>query len=198
MANLTIPVTKAKATLTIDTDVVPDAYYQEALAQGFKALINGGATKITKETYPDEEELKAKALETARARVQAMYEGKLKLGRSAKSDSTKVPGEVMTEARRLARDLVKQALKDAGHRISHYSSTEITIQANAVIAANPEIIEQAAANIEARKTKKPVIDIAAIKEDPAKVGAANAKKAAAKAGPLSAKQAAKVAPRVTH
>jgi hypothetical protein len=56
--------------------------------------------------------------------------------------SDKVPREVMTEARRIARNLVKAQLKQAGVKISYVESSEITKVAT-LSAADPSILEQA-------------------------------------------------------
>lgn len=199
MAELNIPVVKGKGSVPIDTDAVPENYYKEALLQGFKTIVNGGMSKITKETYPVPEELAAAAMEVAHSRVAAMMEGKLKLGRSA---APKGPsGAVMTEARRLARQLVKDTLRAQGHKVSHYSSGDITEAANAVIAdltGKPgDLIAMAEVNLASRGKVELKIDLGkVISEDPKLVAKAEEAKILKKAkGPISAKQAGKVAPR---
>lgn len=201
MSNLTIPVTKGKGSVTIDTEAVPETYYVEALRQGFKVIVNGGASKITKPAIETEEDMAkyhAAAMAKAEERVLAMLAGELKLGRSAGA-TTKVAGAVMTEARRLARDLVKAALKKAGLKQSHYSSSEITQAANAMIAENADLITMAEANIAARGKISAPFDPSTLHADPKLVAAAEEKKLAGKAkGVISSKQAGKVAPRASH
>ena len=199
MTILSIPVTKAKAAIDIDTDQVHETMYAAALKEGLKTLVNGGMSKVTKETYPNAEELKAKAWEIAQARALQLIDGSLKLGRSI---ATKGPsGAVMTEARRLARDLVKAALKAQGLKVSHYESSEITRAANAMIEQDSGLITMAEANIAARgKVSAPFDPATMIHPSQKLVEAAEeakAKKAANKV-PLSAKQAGKVAPRASH
>lgn len=194
MAELKVPITKGKASVTINTDDIPDAVYQEALLQGLKVLLNRGASKITKETYPADAELQAAAMAKAQEQVELVRTGKIKF--TGQKASAKASGAVMTEARRLARNLVKDALKQAGHKISHYEAAEITKAANALLDQDASILETAKANLEARSAKPIAIDVSAlVQESPklvAKAAKAAAEKKAAKAGQLSATQAGKV------
>lgn len=196
---LTIPVVKSKGTVQVDTGTIPVEYYKEALAQGLKVIVNGGASKINKETYTDPKELMAAAQALAEERVAQMMAGTLKLGRKAAA-SGKTPHVVMTEARRLARDLVKTAMKNAGLRLSHYKSSEITEAANAMIAQDASLIKMAEANIEARGKLHVPFDPSKIHADPGLVAKAEKEKAekASRKVPLSALQAGKPAPRASH
>jgi hypothetical protein len=198
MAILNIPVTKAGKPIAVDTDTdLPDSMYTLALQEGLKVLLNKGMSKITTaklegaELEAAKEAAYAKGLEN----FEAVKAGKVKSGRAAKTtaDGKKVTGIVMTEARRLAKEVVKNEIKAAGMKISHVEASEITKAANALIEADPSFIEQATANIEARAAVKSKVDISAlIHESPKLVQAAEARKAKA---PLSAKQAGKAAPR---
>ncbi len=191
MANLQIPVTKSKGTVEIDTDNLPDAVYKEALLQGLKVLVNRGMSKITKDTYTTPEELTAAAQAKAEENVIAIKEGNIKFSGGAKVK--KASGAVMTEARRVARNLVKDAIKAAGMKVSHVEASEITKAANALIETDPTIIEMAKTNLEARE-KVPVAAaiIAGIPISEKLVKASEARKAKDQ---LSAKQAGKVKPR---
>lgn len=190
MAVLNIPVTKGKATVEIDTDSIPEEVYKEALIQGLKVLVNRGTSKITATTYPNGEELKSAAMEAATAQVEAIKTGKIKFSGGAKT--AKASGAVMTEARRLARNLVKDEMKRQGIKISHVEASEITKAANALLAEDPTLIETAKANLEERAKVPVKINVSAIPISDKKVKAAEAKKAKDQ---LSAKQAGKVAPR---
>lgn len=189
---ITVPVVKGKGTIEIDTSMLPDEVYREALLQGLKVLANRGTSKVTKTTYPKDDELKVKAMEVAEAQKTAMYEGKIKLTGGAKA-SGKVTGAEKTEAMRLARNLVKDELKRQKLKISHIAASDITAAAKLVLEEKPELYDMARANL-ADREKTPVgIDLSAvIKIDPKKKAAAEKKAAeakAAKAGQLSAKQA---------
>ena len=192
-AVLNVPITKSGKTVEINTDDLPDTVYQEALLQGLKVLANRGMSKITKVTYPAADELKDAAQAKALANVEDIKAGKIKFSGAKKA---KTSGAVMTEARRLAKNLVKDGIKEAGGKISHYEAKEITAAANELLndaEQGPVLVAQAEANL-AERAKTPIkVNVSAIKISPKKVAAAEAKKAEKK--PLSAKQAGKVAPR---
>lgn len=195
---LAIPVVKAGkgATLDVDLEKVPDKYYQEALKQGLKVIVNGGSTKINKEAYPDEAELHAAAMAKAKERVAAMIAGDLTLRGATKSAGASQA--VMTEARRIARELVKSQIKAAGHKISHYGAAAITEAANSILEAQPDLIKLAEKNLAERGGQKITVALN-LKEDPklvAKAEKIKAEKAAKKVPPgvLSAAQAGKVQP----
>lgn len=190
---LRIPVVKAKHYVEVKTgpDHLPEHVYREALALGLKQLVNRGQTKITKEAYPDGEKLRAAAMEKAEETLAAMYSGKIRVvgGKAA----GKVPGVVMTEARRLARAAVKEALKQSGVRVSLVEASEITKAANALIATDPSYITMAEEEIEKRAAKKVEIDLSGIQISQKKLKAQEAKKAekvlsAAKAGQVAARK----------
>ena len=184
--------------VTVDTSKLPDDVYREALMQGLKAIAERAMSKITKEAYPDEAERKAAIKAKAEANIQDMYDGKTKItGRAAVK---KASGAVMTEAMRLARNLVKDAMKANKIKISHVKASEITSAAKALIESDPSIVVKAEENLKAREATPIKINIASlIHTDPALVAKDEAKKAAKAAekaaGPISAKQAGKVAPR---
>lgn len=193
---MSIAVTKSGNSVDVDTSKLPDDVYREALLQGLKVLINRGMSKVTKEALPDDAARKAEADHLAGVNVEKLYSGDVKLT-GAKAKSAKASGAVMTEARRLAKNLVKDAMKANGIKISHVAASEITKAANALLEADPSIIDTATKNLADREKTPVAIDITKlIHTDPALVAKAEAKKAADKANrPLSAKQAGKVAPR---
>lgn len=193
---LMVPVTKAKGSIEIDTGMLPEHVYREIIIQGCKVLLNRGMTKLTKEAYPDADLLKAAAMEKAEETLQNMYDGKIRIMGGAKSD--KVPREVMTEARRIARALVKDGLKRAGVKISYVESSEITKAANVLLADQPQILEQAREEVErrAQASAKVKIDVKAIPISEKRKAAAEAAAAAKKADKtLSAAKTGKIATR---
>lgn len=185
-----VPVVKAKEAMQVNTGKLPEHVYRAVLDLGLKALLNRGMTKITKEAFPDPEELKAEALKVAKQNLENMYAGKIRMVGGAKSD--KVPGVVMTEARRIARTLVKEEMKRLHIKVSHVEAKEITKLANQLIAQEPWIIAQATEEIEKRGSKRVKIDVTTIPISQKKVEA-QAKKKAEKV--LSATQAGMVAAR---
>lgn len=196
MAMLTIPVTKAKSSVEIDSEKLPQDVYEEALKLGLKELVNRGMSKETKAAHNgDEAKLAASTLKIAEKNVEKIYASEIKFaGKKVKSD---VSREVMTEALRLAKNLVKDGIKAAGMKISHVKPTEITTAAKALLAEDASLTEQAKVNLEERAKTPVKLDIKAlIKEDPTLVAkAADAAAKKKKDKPLSAAQAGKVKPR---
>jgi hypothetical protein len=192
---ITIALKNGAGTVNVDTANLPDDVYREALMQGLKAIAERAMSKITKEAYPDEAERKAAIHAKAEANIADMYAGKIKITGQARAK--KASGAVMTEAMRLARNLVKDAMKVSKIKINHVKASEITATAKALLEQDPSILTTAEANLAAREATPAKIDIASlIKVDPTLVAKDEAKKAKAKAHkPLSAKQAGKVAPR---
>lgn len=186
----TIPVTKAKASIDIAVDDVPDDVYKEALLLGLKELVNRGMSKITvaKLEGAELEKAKAAALAQAQKNVEAIKTSNIKFaGKKAKSGES---AAVMTEALRLAKNLVKDEIKRAGGKISHYKASEITLAAKELLAQDESLVAQAKINLEEReKTPVKVNIMALVKEDPELVKKAEAKKAEKKVAGLSAKQA---------
>ena len=181
--------------MEVDTALVPLEVYREALMQGFKQIAERGMSKITKANIPDEDKRKAEIKLKAEANIADMYAGKTKI--TGQPKAKKASGAVMTEAMRLARNLVKDAMKLNKIKISHVKASEITAAAKALIESDPSIVETAKANLEVREATPLKIDVTKlIHTDPELVRKDEAKKAKAKAEkPLSAKQAGKVAPR---
>lgn len=192
MAMLQIPITKGKSTVEIDSDKLPEDVYREALIQGLKVLANREQSKITKETYPDADELKAAAMSKATEMVEKIMTSKIKFSGGAKV--AKASGAVMTEAMRLARNLVKDEIKRQRLKISHFEASEITKAAKELLTDDPSLIETAKANLEARQAVPVKINVSAIPVSEKKVKAAEAKKLAAKST-LSKTQAGKTAVR---
>jgi len=189
---VSVMITKGKATVTFNTATLPDHIYTAALALGLKELANKGMSKITKVLYENPEELKAAAMAQAQKNVEAINAGTIKIP-GQKASSSKVPGPVMTEAMRVARSIVKAAIVAGGGKVSHTAAKDITIAAKAYLASEegPAIIEAASAAL-AERAKTPdslKSIISAIPVSEAKVKAAEAKKAKDQ---LSAKQAGKV------
>jgi hypothetical protein len=160
-------------------------------------------TKVTKALVPNDAQRQAEAIAIAEKQLEAVYAGKIRMTGGVK---VKVAtGEINTEAMRLARIIVKDEIKAAGGKVSHYAGSEITKAAKDLLAADATIVEQAKANIDARKAQKPkvAIDVSKIAVSAKKVAEAEAKKVADKAKrdaakadkPLSAKQAGKTAVR---
>lgn len=143
------------------------------------------------------DELKAAkelALEKANENLQMLKEGKLEI-KSASSPKASAPRNVMTEARRIAKEIVKNQLRANNITISHVEPKVITAAANKMLEgpSGAEIIEQATTNVAAREAKAPKLDLKAlgIEVSPKLVAKAEKAKAERKTQ-LSATQAGKV------
>lgn len=195
MAKLQVPVSKGKGVVEFDTETLPDAVFREAMIQGLKVLLNRGMTKIVKGGYASEDAYHEAAMAKAQENAANINAGKIRI-MGAKAD--KASGKAMVEARRIARAMVKDELKKAGVKVSYIEASEITKAANALIAADPTILEKAKAAIaereaEASQLGSALTDIAkAIPVSEKRKAKAEAEQAKAKA--LSAAQAGKTKP----
>jgi hypothetical protein len=192
---VTIALKNAAGNVEVDTAKLPDDVYREALMQGLKVIAERGMSKITKANIPDEATRRGEIKAKAEANVQDMYDGKVKI--TGAKTVKKASGAVMTEAMRLARNLIKDAMKANKIKISTVKASEITKAAKAYIESNASIIATAEKNLQEREQTPMTIDITKlIHADPELVAKAEAKAAKAKAEkPLSKTQAGKVAPR---
>lgn len=185
-------------------NIKDDAVYEYIFAMGLDAVINKVgmskiATGITKLSGKAAEDAKAKVMEQAQKNVADIYAGTIK---GAKA-TTKVKGAVQTEAMRLAKAQVKQLLRDNGYKISAFDAKELTAFAKDVLAANPDLLVKAEANL-AERAAAPVkgIDLKKMLGTKADNAEFKAKpktppkpKAKGDKPPLSAKQAGLVAPK---
>ncbi len=132
MAMFAVPITKAKEDISdIDSKGFSDEVYDYIFSEGLKTVLNKGMTKVTAKDIPDEDERKAEAMKIAQATLAELYDGKVPSRKRAKK--SKESGKVMTEARRLAKEAVKQQLRKAKKKISHYKASDITAAANALL-----------------------------------------------------------------
>lgn len=196
MANIiNVMVVKGKEAVPLDLEKLSDAAYAHLMELGAKAFLNSRMSKITKANIADETELKAEAMTKAAENVEKLYNDDFKRASGAKA--SKLGREVKTEAMRLAKALVKDTIKKAGGKPSHFEPSEITQAAKDYLEGDQgaDLIELAKANIEARgKVAAGEIDklstiTASLKESPKRVKAAKEKAAKNKAEGLSAKQA---------
>jgi hypothetical protein len=204
MTALQIPIVKAKASITINTDALPDAMYTYALFLGLKAILSRGTVDHKRENFPSAVAYEAAALEIANRQAADLLAGKTRqVGLKTVSSGKTTPD--MVEAIRIAKIHAKSQAKAAGLKISAISAAEWTRTAKAYIDADPETWMAAAAESIARAAVKPKAGMDFMpKEDPelmAKAEAAKAKKkaesaakAAGKAKPKAPLKAAKAKP----
>ena len=189
-----VSITKGGAPILVNTGDLPDNVYQAALAIGLKDLLNRGMSKI-KSNKDLEGEDKAKnqaaAMAQAEKNLANLKEGKMPRMVGVKTADGKVAGVVMTEARRLAKNLIKDEIKKAGGKISHYEAKDITAAANALLETEEgkALLAQAQKNVDDRNKiveEKPATDLATLQEklkinvSAAKVAKAEKEKAAKK------------------
>jgi hypothetical protein len=199
-----VPVIKGGKDAFVDVNIadLPEEAFKLVIAEGLKVIANARMSKVAGpkaiESLRPEEAAKhhADAMEKANENIAALRANKTKTrGKSAaKSD---VPREVMTEAMKIGRAMVKDLIREAKGYPSTYAASEITAGAKALIERKPEILTQAAENIAKRKATETqsAADIIAILKPDAKLVEKAAKAKVEKAAQLSAKQAGTTAKR---
>lgn len=176
-----VPISKGKGTVRMYVEDIPEAMWIEAATRGLKDMLTTGLTKVTVKGLEGEEleKAQAEAMKIAHANAEKVLAGSFKI--SGRASSSKTPGKVMTEARRLAKAQVKAEIKLAGFKISHIPAKHITELANEYLASEDgaALIEQAQKNIEAIETaaSKKKLDPSKVHVDP-KMVAADAKRTA--------------------
>jgi len=199
MAELEIKVTKAARTITVDTEKFNEKVYEHVFLKGLEPLINAKMSKITVKDLEGEalEAARVAAYEQAEKNLNDLYEGKIRAGRGTitAKDGSKIPGPVMTEAKRLAKEVVKDEIKAAGMKVSHVAASDITKAATELVKADPQFIEQAFLNIEARKAKTVAVNISELIHESPKLVERAKKAQADRKATLSATQAGKAAKR---
>jgi hypothetical protein len=178
MAKVKVPVFKG-VTLEVDTDLVPE---QTQSGQNLMSAIFAlGIGVFLKRGKGAKANAGLEPAEIAAKNLADLYAGKVRLV-GAKGDD-KTSGKVMTEARRLAKQMMRDAIKAEGGKISHYDASEITKAANALLEADPSIIEKAKENLANAPRPKSGDALAAIlaatKANPELVNKAPRKKAKA-------------------
>lgn len=192
---VTVPVTKGKGTVEIDVEALPAHVFTAVVQAGLKDYVNRGMSKITKSTYTNHDELKAAAMAQAEKNVEAMANGTIRIVGAPKQ--AKASGAVMVEARRIALNMVKQAIKDANGKISHYERKDLTAAANELLNSEDgkEILALAQKNLDERAAVKPKLNVMGLVQTSQKaIDKAEEKKAKNKTE-VSATQAGRVVPR---
>ncbi len=178
-----VPITKATSkedpsSIEVCIEDLPPDVYVEVLLQGLKVLLNRGMSKITG-TKTDSK--RKEAMEVAADNLEKVYAGKVRMSAGVRTKKA-ATREINTEAMRVARLLVKQALKDADKKVSHYAQKDITALAKEYLETeHGEAIYQAAeATVKARdeeaKSLGGAINLGSIKEDAALVAKAGTKR----------------------
>ena len=175
MSMLNIPVPKAGAGhgMEIDTDdimALPDDVLKEILLQGAKVVLNRGQSKLKSAKGMEGNKLAShqKAImEVVAEQWEKMKKGEIRVtgGRS------KVSGAAKTEALRLAKALVKDAIKKNGGKVSHYKASQITAAAKTYLEGEhgARLMKIAQANLAEQEKEKQettgLIDLSGISPD---------------------------------
>lgn len=157
-----VPITKAGKgqSLTVtkeEVSALSDSAFAAIFAAGLKVMLNANMSKFPT-TGLEGEELatqQAKIMEKAQENKAKVLAGEVRArGASATTaDGSKVPGPVMTKARQLAKEVVRNQLREAGVRISMVPAADITKYANELVASDPSYIAEAAKLIDEAKAK---------------------------------------------
>lgn len=133
----------------VDLNALPEDVLKEVYLQGLKTLLNRGMSKITGEK--NDASVKA-VMGIAAQNLQNLYDGKIRMSAGVR---TKITGVIKTEAMRIARQIIKDGLKEAGLKVSHYTAKEISKAAETFLGSEDgkEVWEEAKATVEARGKK---------------------------------------------
>ncbi len=192
--------------IEINFSALPDQTYQALLIAGAETFLNkaNGAAKslagITKLEGKELEDRKKAVLAAAEQTASQLREGIVPGAKKAKAS-----GAVSTEAIRLAKNMVKDLIRNSGQKIGAYSPKELTAAAKTVLERNPALIQLAEKNLAERATEAKGTSALNLKglfgakaesdEVKAKPKAPPKRKDGKDKAPLSAKQAGMAAPR---
>jgi hypothetical protein len=192
--------------IELNFSALPDETYRAIMIAGAEAFLSkaNGATKslagITKLEGKELEDRKKEVREAAEKTAQQLRDGIVPGAKKAKAS-----GAEATEAMRLAKNMVKDLIRNSGQKIGAYSAKELTAAAKVVLERNPHLMELARKNLseraqEAKGSKaldlKGLFGAKAESDDvKAKPKVAPKRKEKGEKAPLSATQAGKAAPR---
>lgn len=198
-----VPITKAGKGVfkEIDTDDLNSMFetnpemMEHLIAEGLKTVLNSRMSKLAAPSKLEGKALednKVAALAKAEENLSDLASGKLKKSASS-AKAAGVDRAVMTEAVRLAKNVVKDQCRAAKIPLATVPAKDITDLAKKMVEQDPQFIVEAQANIEARGKVEVALNIAdLIHQDPKLVAKHEKEKADKKAErQLSAKQAGK-------
>ncbi len=156
-----ILITKAKRPIEVDltaekedgTPVFTDEVIKHLIQLGLGVALNARMAKVgavTKLVGKELEKAQADAMVIANENLDDLKSGNLKHSRS-KAKST-IPAGERAEAMLLAKRDIKDAVRAAGFKPSHYNDKAYTAKAKEYVEHDPYYLAQAKINIEARKT----------------------------------------------
>jgi methionyl-tRNA synthetase len=209
MATLSIPISKAGkgATFEVDSSDLDEAMdsnpelMKALIVEGLKSFLNSRMSKLAAPTKLEGEDLvaaKTEALAKAAENYADLKAGKL-VKRTTSKSSSKEAKEVLTEALRECKEVVRDRLKAAKVRISTVAAKDITAAAKKLFAEREEFyISKAKSTLSKREaeaqSEAEVVDAALPQPDPKLVAKLEAEKVERKAA-TSVKQAGMVTKR---
>jgi hypothetical protein len=191
-----VRVSKGRAgNLDVDSAKLAEYIYINSLHEGIQKNVNRGMSGIKQENYKTFQEFQAAVMSKAKQNVEAMYAGTLTIRGAAKAKGDGVATEVKTLARNMARAIVKAEAKKKGYKVSLIKSSVITQHANALLAARPELLTKAQAQIDSEREAAEEAGGIDFGDNPEDEGLRNKAAQAKQAKQLSAAKAGKVAGR---
>jgi hypothetical protein len=183
-----------------------DNVYKAVMQAGLEAIFGkaNGAAKIlagiTKLEGTELEKRKQEVREAAAKTLDQLTQGIIPGAKRAKAS-----GAEATEAMRLAKNMVKDLIRNSGQKIGAYTAKELTAAAKVVLERNPHLMDLAKKNLAERATEAKgtkALDLSGLfgskatsDEVKAKPKVAPTRKPKGDKAPLSAKQAGMAAPR---
>lgn len=170
METIRVPIAKAGKGAFIDVDQavlesLSEADYRAVIAEGLKACLNAKMSSVGAITKMDGDELaeaKAKAMSIARKNLKDLTEGNFKFPGAAKAKADQ-PREVMNEAVRSAREVIRSALRAAGVPTAEWKAKDITEAAKLLVDRDPSYITKAKETLAKRvEAPAPTIDLEAL------------------------------------
>lgn len=155
MPMIAVAITKAKKNISVDTEAFSDEIYAAIFQEGLKTLLNKNMSKITVKDLDGDDlaEAQSAALAKGEENLKNLVEGNLKKRKAAAKEGR----EVTTEARRLAREAVKAAFREAGKKITGIKSSVITAAADELIAEDESYLVKARENVAKMKARESII-----------------------------------------
>jgi hypothetical protein len=195
MTILQIPVPKAKASITINTDDLHDDMFTYALFLGLKSILGRGMTDVKRENFATSDAYEAEALRIANTKKDELLANETRMVglKAGKTSGKNTP--LMAEMMRLAKIHAKSQAKATGLKLSSYSAAEWTRAAKVYIDADPDFWKATATDSLARTSVTPTVGVDFVPQaDPdlvAKNEAAKARKRAETAAKAAGKTATK-------
>lgn len=190
--------------IQVNVSALDDNVYKAVIQAGLDAIFakaNGAAkilAGITKLEGTELDKRKTEVREAAAKTLDQLTQGIIPGAKRAKTS-----GAEATEAMRLAKNMVKDLIRNSGQKIGAYSAKELTAAAKVVLERNPSLLDLAKKNladraVEAKGTK--ALDLTGLFGTKATSDEVKAKPKVAptrkkKGDPISAKQAGMAAPR---